>query len=78
VMMDPRAKASGTKGAANVRVKAGDEVVSSQAADFRPPRLGNEGNQNVSSLRSGQIRFTHPNVSPFQPQLLAATSVKLR
>jgi hypothetical protein len=76
--MNPGVEASGTKGAAHVRVKAGDEVVCSQAADFQAPGLGNEGNQNVSSLGCGQIRFTHPNVAPFQPQLLAATSVKLR
>jgi hypothetical protein len=77
-MMNPRVEASGTEGAAHVRVEAGDEVVSSQAADFQAPGLGNEGNQNVSPLGFGQIRFTHPNVAPFQPQLLAATSVKLR
>ena len=77
-MMNPRVEASGTKGAAHVRVKAGDEVVCSQAPDFQPLHLGNEGNQDVSSLGLGQICFTHPNVVPFQPQLPASTSVKLR
>jgi len=48
VMSEPCAEAAGAEGAADVGVKAGDEVVSAEAPDFQPFHAGQEGNQDVS------------------------------
>jgi len=49
-----------------------------EAPDLRAFHLRHGGDQDVSSFGLRQIHRHHPNVVPFQPQLLAWTSVKFR
>src|SRR6266478_4076550 len=55
-MVYPRPEATGTKGTPHVCVKAGNNVVGSQAPDLQSLHLRNQRNQDVSSLSVWQVQ----------------------
>ena len=78
MVAEPSPQSSGTEGTSNVSVIAGNDVETAQATDLDPFHLWHRSNQDVGTFIFREVHSGHPKVLPFQPQLLASTSVKFR
>jgi hypothetical protein len=78
MMTDARTKAAGSECATDIGVKTRHDLELTQLANLDAFHLWHGRKENVGALLVRQVHSGHPKVLPFQPQLLASTSLKLR